>query len=68
MTSFGQVFAPEPPEHSVKVHCVAPLQYARHGEPPEQINSQPVTLVQFMSHGEPPEQFTSHAVTPSQST
>ena len=68
MMSFGHDDAPDPPEHSVNVHCVAPVQYARQGEPPEQIKLQLVASWQFMSHGEPPEQFTSHPVTPSQST
>lgn len=66
--SFGQEIAPDPPEHSVNWQSVAPLQYARHGDPPEQISSHPVTSLQLTSHGDPPEQFTSHPVTPSHST
>ena len=68
MLSFGHCTWPEPPEHSLNAHDVAPLQKARHGEPPEQVRSQLVAPSQFTSQRDPPEQFTLHSVTWSQST
>lgn len=58
---------PDPPEHSLKLHDVAPPQKIRHGEPPEQIGSQLVASWQFTSQREPPEQLGAQEVTPSQS-
>ncbi len=40
MMSFGHCVWPEPPEHSLNVHDVAPVHSARHGEPPEQTSAQ----------------------------